>query len=108
METTYFNYRWKSNAEQPYIKNAKRPLFTPKHSKKFCSMEDMVSLKWLLVPERIGFTVLKMTFKSLLNERMPSNFQISIKEKKRELRAATETTKLTLTSEFYQICNNTI
>ena len=47
-------------------------------------MEDVVSLKWLLVPERIVFTVLKMTFKGLLNERMPSNFQISIKEKKRE------------------------
>ena len=75
---------------------------------KFCSIEDMVSLKWLRVPERIDLTVLKMTFKSVLNERMPSNFQISIKEKKRELRAATETTKLTLTSEFYQICNNTI
>ena len=50
---------------------------------KYCSMEDVVSLKWLLVPERIDFTVLKMTFKGLLNERMPSNFQISIKEKKR-------------------------
>ena len=66
---------------------------------KYCSMEDVVSLKWLLVPERIDFTVLKMTFKGLLNERMPSNFQISIKEKKRKLRAATETTKLTLTSD---------
>ena len=62
-------------------------------------MEDVVSLKWLLVPERIDFTVLKMTFKGLLNERMPSNFQISIKEKKRKLRTATETTKLTLTSD---------
>ena len=40
-----------------------------------------------------------MTFKVLLNERMPSNFQIIIKEKKRELRKATEITKLTLTSE---------
>ena len=66
---------------------------------KFCSTEDVVSLKWLLVPERIDFTVLKMTFKGLLNDRMPSNFQISIKEKKRELRTATETIKLTLTSE---------
>ena len=66
---------------------------------KFCSIEDVVSLKWLLVPERIDFTVLKMTFKGLLNERMPSNFQISIKEKKRELRSATKTIKLTLTSE---------
>ena len=66
---------------------------------KFCSTEDMVSIKWLLVLERIDFTVLKMTFKGLLNERIPSNFQISIKEKKRELRTATETIKLTLTSE---------
>ena len=40
---------------------------------KFCSIEDVVSLKWLLVPERIGLTVLKMTFKGLLNERMASN-----------------------------------
>ena len=40
-----------------------------------------------------------MTFNGLLNERMPSNFQISVKEKKRELRTATETIKLTLTSE---------
>ena len=66
---------------------------------KFCSIEDVVSLKWLLVPERIDFTVLKMTFKGLLNERMPSNFQISINEKKREVRTATETIKLTLTSK---------
>ena len=66
---------------------------------KFCSIEDVVSLKWLVVPQRIDFTVLKMTFKGLLNETMPSNFQISIKEKKRELRTATETIKLTLTSE---------
>ena len=40
-----------------------------------------------------------MTFKGLLNERMPSNFQISVKEKKPELRTATKTIKLTLTSE---------
>ena len=66
---------------------------------KYCSIEDVVSLKWLLIPDRIDFTVLKMTYKGLLNERMPSNFQISIKEKKRKLRTATETTKLTLTSD---------
>ena len=40
-----------------------------------------------------------MTFKGLQNERMPSNFQVNIKEKKRELRTATETIKLTLKSE---------
>ena len=38
-----------------------------------------------------------MTFKGLLNERMPSDFQISIKEK-REL-TATEATKLALARE---------
>ena len=66
---------------------------------KSCSIEHAVSLKWLLVPGIIDFIVLEMTFKGLLNERMPSNFQISIKEKKRELRTTTETIKLTLTSE---------
>ena len=66
---------------------------------KYCSMEDVVSIKWILVPERIDLKVLKMTFKGLLKERMPWNFQISIKEKKRELRTATETIKLTLTSK---------
>ena len=52
-----------------------------------------------MVPERIDFTVLKMTFNGLLNERMQSNFQIIIKEKKQQLRAETETIKLTLTTE---------
>ena len=47
---------------------------------KYCSIEDVVTTKWLVVPERIEFTVLKMTFNGLLNERMPSNVQISIKE----------------------------
>ena len=62
-------------------------------------MEDVVSLKWLLVPEKIDFTVLKMIYKSILNKRMPSNFQISIKEKNRDFRTATETIKLIPTSE---------
>ena len=55
----------------------------------------MLPLKWL-VPERIDFSVLKMIFKGLSNKRMPSNVQITIKEKKRELGTATETIKLTL------------
>ena len=41
-----------------------------------------------------------MTFKGLSNEKMPSNFQISIKEKKRELITATKTINLTLTSKL--------
>ena len=70
--------------------------------RKFCSVEDVVSLKWLLFPRRINFMVLKMTFKGLLNERVPSNFQINItkkkKKKKQELKQSTETIKLALTS----------
>ena len=46
--------------------------------RKFCSFEECVlSLKCLLVPEWIDFTFLKKNFKGLLNERMPSNFQIN-------------------------------
>ena len=41
-----------------------------------------------------------MTLKGLSNEKMPSNFQISIKEKKRELITTTKTIKLTLTSKL--------
>ena len=40
-----------------------------------------------------------MTFKGLLDKRMSSNFQISTKEKKREIRTAAETTKLPITRE---------
>ena len=47
---------------------------------KFCFAEDILPLKWLLVPEQFDFTVLKMIFKEFLNNRMPSNFQINIKK----------------------------
>lgn len=42
--------------------------------------EDVVLLKWLLIPERIDFTVSKTTFKGLLNDKMHSNFQINKKK----------------------------
>ena len=41
----------------------------------------------------------EMAFKRLLNERMPWNFLINIKEKKRELRQSTGSIKLALTGE---------
>ena len=50
---------------------------------KFCSAEDILPLKWLLVPEQFDFTVLKMIFKGFLNNRMPSNFQTNIKKKQK-------------------------
>ena len=48
--------------------------------RKLCFAEDVVLLKWLLIPERIDFTVSKTTFKGLLNDKMHSNFQISKKK----------------------------
>ena len=48
--------------------------------RKLCFAEDVVLLKWLLIPERIDFTVSKTTFKGLLNDKMHSNFQINKKK----------------------------
>ena len=56
-------------------------------------------MKWLLIPKRIDYTILKLTFKELLNEKMPSNLQIGVKNNKRELRKSTETLKLILTNQ---------
>ena len=58
------------------------------------STQVITSLKWLLVPERINFTILKLTFKGLLTERMPSNLQLNIVKKPRTLRKSTEMAKL--------------
>ena len=52
METTWFNYQWKSNAEQPHFKNSKRLLFALKHSKK---------------TQRIHFTVRTQTVSRIVN-----------------------------------------
>ena len=48
----------------------------------------------------IGVKALKMTFKGLLNERMSLDFQINIKEMKRELRQWIETDKSNYESHF--------
>ena len=50
--------------------------------RKYCSKEDIVSLKWLLIPEQIDYTVLKLMFKGILKGRMVSNLQINIKNNK--------------------------
>ena len=56
-------------------------------------------MKWLLIPERINCTILEITFKGLLNERVPSNRQISIKNNQRELKKSTKDFKLILTND---------
>lgn len=62
------------------------------------SMEDIVSLKWLLIPKRIDYTILKLTFKRILNERMPSYLQMGKGNNKRKLKS-TETLKLILMND---------
>ena len=62
------------------------------------SMEDIVSLKWLLIPKRIDYTILKLTFKRILNQRMPSYLQMGKGNNKRKLKS-TETLKLILMND---------
>ena len=56
-------------------------------------------MKWLLIPERINCTILEITFKGFLNERVPSNRQISIKNNQRELKKSAKDFKLILTND---------
>ena len=67
--------------------------------RKLCFAEDVVLLKWLLIPERIDFTVSKTTFKGLLNDKIHSNFQINKKKRKQGLREPAKIIKLTPTGE---------
>ena len=58
MGTTWLNYQWKSNAEQPHIKNAKRLLFALKHSKKtqtYTSQSVRKELLELLIFSRLDY-----------------------------------------------------
>ena len=48
----------------------------------------------------IGVKALKMTFKGLLNERMSLDFQINIKEMKRELRESIKQTNQIMNHTF--------
>ena len=46
---------------------------------KFATCEDITKLKWLLVPERINFTIAKLVFKVLLKENIPENLEIQVR-----------------------------
>ena len=51
----------------------------------YATCEDITKLKWLLVPERIDFTVVKLIFKGLLKENIPVNPQIQVTTSNRSL-----------------------
>ena len=46
---------------------------------KYLTCEDITTLKWLLVPERINFTITKLIFKDLLKENVPENLDIQVR-----------------------------
>ena len=53
---------------------------------KYATCEDITKLKWLLVPERINFTIAKRISKGLLNENVPENQEIQVRTLNRSLR----------------------
>ena len=53
---------------------------------KYATCEDITKLKWLLVPERINFTIAKRILKGLLNENVPENQEIQVRTLNRSLR----------------------
>ena len=52
----------------------------------YATCEDITKLKWLLVPERINFTIAKRILKGLLNENVPENQEIQVRTLNRSLR----------------------
>ena len=53
---------------------------------KYATCEDVTKLKWLLVPERINFTIAKLIFRGLLRENIPENLEIQVRTSNRSLR----------------------
>ena len=59
---------------------------------KYATCEDITKLKWLLVPERINFTIAKRILKGLLNENVPENQKIQVRTLNRSLRTLNKVT----------------
>ena len=59
---------------------------------KYATCEDITKLKWLLVPERINFTIAKRILKGLLNENAPENQEIQVRTLNRSLRTLNKVT----------------
>jgi len=66
---------------------------------KYATQEDVVSLKWLLVNERINFNISKFIFKCIRSDEIPENLKIAL-SKRRTLR--TNRDKLEFNSQHQQ------
>ena len=55
--------------------------------------------KWLLIPSKINYTILKLMFKGIPNERVPSNLHTGIKNNKQKFNKSTESLKLILIND---------
>ena len=53
---------------------------------RYATYEDIIKLKWLLVPERINFSIAKLIFKGLLKENVPENLEIQVRNSNRSFR----------------------
>ena len=54
--------------------------------------EIITKLKWLLVAERINFTIAKLILKALLKENVPENLEIQVRISNRLLRIPNKVT----------------
>ena len=74
--------------------------------------EDITKLKWLLVPERINFTIAKRVFNDLLKENVLENLEIQVRNSYRSLRTINkvilEYTNLQKQQTFYINYANTL
>ena len=52
--------------------------------------EDVTKSKWLLVPERLNFTIAKLIFRGLLQENIPENLEKQARTSNRSLRTPNE------------------
>ena len=59
---------------------------------KYATFEDIAKSKWLLVPERINFTIAKLIFKGLLKEKVPENLEIQVRTSNRSLKTPNKVT----------------
>ena len=81
-------------------------------NKQVATCEDITKLKWLLVPERIIFTIAKLIFKGLLKENVPKNLEIQIRTSNWSLmtpnKVILEYTNLQKQQSFYISYANTL
>ena len=54
--------------------------------KKYATCEDVTKLKWLLVPERTNFTIVKLIFRGLLRQNITENLEIQVRTSNWSLR----------------------